>query len=66
MSADPARTRFQHVASQRCQARSPGGSTKAGQLPQKGTQCGLYAKHGGAHTSLIPTSAPWFPRITND
>lgn len=25
-------------------------------------QCGNYAGHPGAHTLLIPTGAPWFPR----
>lgn len=47
---------------QRCQGRSPGGSTSDGQLPTKGTQCGLEAGHDGEHSILIPSGAPWFPR----
>lgn len=47
-------------ALQRCPARSPGGLTPEGRNPRKGTQCGNYAGHGGAHTVLIPSNAPWF------
>lgn len=52
----------EHDELQRCEARSPGGSTDEGQLPAKGTQCGLPAGHDGEHCVLIPTGAPWFPR----
>lgn len=48
----------------RCQARSPGGSTEDGQLPRKGTQCGLFAGHEGEHTIMIPSEAPWFKHGT--
>jgi hypothetical protein len=46
----------------RCPATSAGGSTPDGQLPAKGTQCGLDAGHDGDHSILIPSGAPWFPR----
>jgi len=43
----------------RCQSLSPGGMTKSGKLPKKGTQCGLEEGHDGLHTVLIPTGYPW-------
>ena len=54
--------RLKKDAAGRCPARSPGGVTKDGTLPRKGTQCGLWQGHDGDHTVLIPTGAPWWPQ----
>ena len=48
----------------RCQSLSPGGTTRKGQLPKKGTQCGLEEGHDGLHSVLIPTGYPWSPTRT--
>jgi hypothetical protein len=46
----------------RCPATSPGGTTRSGQLPRKGAQCGLDKGHDGEHNVLIESGSPWWPK----
>ncbi len=55
------------MTDKRCQARMPKQFPKDEPQPAvPGGQCGDYEGHGGDHTLLIPTNAPWFNAKLSD